>query len=484
MATPPANGSQDTIRPEAEDEADRIEDTVTGTEDADVIAPDPETDDTPETPLAVDAETEGTGDIMDAEVIDDLDETGAEEATDSAPPSDAEADAAAEGEDRAPDEDAPVADPEPADGSTEEEAAAGSGEPPAAPAPAPEAQPSRGPGVIALVIGGIVAVGIGYGASLLGILPGTGGRQSAELEDMLARQTEALGALQAQVSALAEVEPPAPEIDLSPLADQITGLTQQIEATASTIETLADRVSTLEARPLFSGEIESDLAAAAETVTALEEEVRAREEENARLAAEAEAAEAAAREAAAQAAAEAEAAIAEAEAEAEATMAAAEARAALGQLRIAIATGEPFAEALAGLSGAMDVPEPLMASAETGVPTVETLQDSFPPAAREALPAALLETAGDGAVERLTAFLQGQVGGRSVEPRDGDDPDAILSRAQAAVDAADFTTALAEVATLPEGARAAMAGWVAQAETRTAVDEALDTIAAALDGAN
>jgi hypothetical protein len=77
---------------------------------------------------------------------------------------------------------------------------------------------------------------------------------------------------------------------------------------------------------------------------------------------------------------------------------------------------------------------------------------------------ALRETAGDGAVDRLTAFVQGQIGGRAVAPREGDDPDAILSRVQAAVSSGDLDTALAEISALPEGARAEMAAWIADAE--------------------
>ena len=84
----------------------------------------------------------------------------------------------------------------------------------------------------------------------------------------------------------------------------------------------------------------------------------------------------------------------------------------------------------------------------------------------------------------MTAFVQGQIGGRAVTPREGDDPDAILSRAQAAVTAGDFETALTEVSALPEGALAEMAGWISDAESRTAVVAALESVAAAVTGAN
>ena len=61
------------------------------------------------------------------------------------------------------------------------------------------------------------------------------------------------------------------------------------------------------------------------------------------------------------------------------------------------------------------------------------------------------ETAEDGVMGGLGAFLQNQLGGRSVVPREGDDPDAVLSRVGAAVEAGDLSTALTEIESLPEG---------------------------------
>jgi hypothetical protein len=87
-------------------------------------------------------------------------------------------------------------------------------------------------------------------------------------------------------------------------------------------------------------------------------------------------------------------------------------------------------------------------------------------------------------VDRFTAFLQGQVAGRAIEPREGDGPDAVLSRAQAAVSAGELETALAEISALPEAAQAEMADWVAQAEARVEVVTALDGVAEALSGTN
>ncbi len=355
-------------------------------------------------------------------------------------------------------------------------------ETPAEPAATRTVVERRGPGFAPLVLGGIVAAALGYFAANADLIPGLGGGDdTAEIDAALDRQSEALAALQSRIEELAAAEPAAPPaVDLAPVTDRLDALGARLDENSGAVQSLADRVSTLEERPVFTGDVNEDAAEAAEAVAAMEEQVRAQEEEAARLAAEAEAARQAAEEAIAEARAAAEAAAAEAEAEA--TRAAAEA--ALQRLRLAVADGEPFAEPLGAVAGIADVPDALSAAADTGVATVEALQDRFPPQARAALPVALRETAGEGAMDRLGAFLQGQIGGRSIEPRDGDDPDAVLSRAQAAVNDGDFASALDEIGALPEAAQAAMADWITAARTRVAVTQALDTVAQAVTDTN
>ena len=65
------------------------------------------------------------------------------------------------------------------------------------------------------------------------------------------------------------------------------------------------------------------------------------------------------------------------------------------------------------------------------------------------------------------------MGVRSLAPREGDDPDAILSRAQAAVTAGEIEGALAEIVMLPPDGQSAMTDWVTAARAR------LDALAAA-----
>ena len=140
-------------------------------------------------------------------------------------------------------------------------------------------------------------------------------------------------------------------------------------------------------------------------------------------------------------------------------------------LAVAIDSGAPRDPALAELRAAGIEPPAVL----TGdVPRLEQLRAEFPSAARAALRAAL-ESRNDvrGPMQRIGDFLRVQTGARSIEPREGNDPDAILSRAGAAVEAGDLSSALAQIETLPEPARQAMADWSARARLRLDAQAAL-----------
>jgi hypothetical protein len=362
-------------------------------------------------------------------------------------------------------------------------------EPEAPPPPAPASAPRSGMGIVPLVIGGVVAAGIGYGAAYLGLLP-TAQRAAPTdpaVSAALGQQGEALAALQEQIAAIGAAVAAGPAtmqdqgtLDLSPVLGQIAALSTQIAATSAGIDTLATRVGALENRPVFTGNADADLLAAQEAADARAAELAA---ERDAIAAEAAALQEAALAAATQAA-EAEAAAARAIAEAEAAAQAAVTRAAveagLGQLQAALADGAPYAAPLATLAASLDIPAALQASAETGVPTQAQLTRDFAPLARAALPVALQETAGDSIGDRLGAFVMGQIGGRAVAPRAGDDPDAVLSRVGAAIAAGDLDRALAEIAALPQGAQAVLAPLAQQIAARRDAVAGLATVTAAL----
>ncbi|MDC0116260.1 hypothetical protein OAH97_02140, partial [Octadecabacter sp.] len=99
----------------------------------------------------------------------------------------------------------------------------------------------------------------------------------------------------------------------------------------------------------------------------------------------------------------------------------------------------------------------------------------FPAAARAALASARSEGVSDDA-GGIGGFFRSQFDVRSTSPRDGTGPDAILSRAEAAVKEGRVSDALAEIDALPEVARAEMTDWTAQATERADVLNAISTL--------
>ena len=152
-------------------------------------------------------------------------------------------------------------------------------------------------------------------------------------------------------------------------------------------------------------------------------------------------------------------------------------RAALGQIAAALDSGAPYPSAIAALAGA-DIAVVLTDNATAGLPSLQALQASFPDSARTALEAALRANMGESWSERVGNFLRTQVGVRSLTPRDGPDPDAILSRAEAALTAGDVAQALAEMATLPTPAQDALSAWRVRAQLRLDAQAALAALLA------
>ena len=147
--------------------------------------------------------------------------------------------------------------------------------------------------------------------------------------------------------------------------------------------------------------------------------------------------------------------------------------AAAATLSSALTTGQP------GATGGRDAAVAQLEQAGVAVPQALTaeivpldqLQASFADAARAGLGASL--GAGDTGGSALGNFLRAQTGARSIEPREGGDPDPILSRADAAVARGDIAAALAEIDVLPEPGRAAMKGWTDQARAWQAASGAV-----------
>jgi len=149
-------------------------------------------------------------------------------------------------------------------------------------------------------------------------------------------------------------------------------------------------------------------------------------------------------------------------------------RSAMSQILTSLETGSGFAEAIESLSATgVNVPEALVAQA-AGVPTVAGLSADFPEAAREALAAA--RTAEGSESGGFGAFLKSQLGARSLEPREGTDPDAVLSRMEAAAREGRLGDVMAEAEGLPEEAKAPLQDWLDSAKARQAATEAAEAL--------
>ncbi len=159
------------------------------------------------------------------------------------------------------------------------------------------------------------------------------------------------------------------------------------------------------------------------------------------------------------------------------------ARMALTRMVSALNSGAAFSAELGRLrdKSGLEPPERLVAVADEGVPTRAELAATFPAAAREALDATTRDAVERGEIGPFRAFLLMRLGLRSLEPREGDSPDAILSRAETAVRAGDLGAALGEIATLPQVGRDRFADWIALAELRRDALEAVADLSARLD---
>ncbi|MEM9966704.1 MAG: hypothetical protein AAF755_01245 [Pseudomonadota bacterium] len=150
------------------------------------------------------------------------------------------------------------------------------------------------------------------------------------------------------------------------------------------------------------------------------------------------------------------------------------AQAALTQIASALSDGRPFEAQIEVLvdNGFENLPNALLDVAVNGVATLSTLQANFAENARAVLSAARAVGAQDQG-QTVGSFLRRQLGARSVTPREGSEPDAVLSRAEAAMREGQVAKALAELDLLPENVQDPMAAWLGDARAHAAAQTAL-----------
>jgi hypothetical protein len=362
-------------------------------------------------------------------------------------------------------------------------------------APPPPVRRRGGGAFLGSVLGGILAAGAGFG--LARMVPGGWPVQgNSALEAQIKAQEDSLAGLKAQLSDLAarpvqdsteeiaalkselqkmiaDSADSAAVVDPAPMIAEATGDIQ------ASIAVLDGRLTEIEKRPVgFAGAGVSSAAIAAydRQLQDLRAQIAAQNGQGSDIAAQIEAVAADAKAQLAAAAQDAE----RLKAEAEAAVQTATTGAAMGRIRAAIEAGGPYASAVADLTAlGMQIPPDIAGLAETGVPTLTELQRSFPAVARDALSAALRAQTATGWGDRLTAFLRTQTGARSLSPRDGTDPDAVLSRAEGLLADGDIAATLAELGTLPAAAKDVLAPWVTEAESRQKAIAALSALSAA-----
>jgi hypothetical protein len=323
-----------------------------------------------------------------------------------------------------------------------------------------------------LVLGGIVAAGIGFGLARFVVPEGWPMGNTAPIRVQMGENAAAIADVKSQVAALALSQTENPlagdvgRIDESAAKalEVAEGAQAGLEALQQQLASFEAKLANLESRPVASSTVDSTVIDSLNTdMAAMRVEIAAQK--------------ATAEAAAADLAKAVDLARAEAEAKAQTLVL----QAAAGQVKAALQSGAPYAEPLAQLAAAgLTTPAPLPDLAETGVPTIASLTIAFGDPARAALDASRRADTGQSVTERLGSFLQTQTGARSLTPQEGDDPDAVLSRIEAALRAADLPAALTLIAALPAPAQAEMADWVGQAQSRVAALEAVEMLSRAL----
>ena len=323
----------------------------------------------------------------------------------------------------------------------------------------------RQSGLLAFVVGGALLAGAGFGVAKYVFPDTTTANALTALQTQFDVQQAEATALKASLAALSAR--PGPDTGLGDRIAALEGVATDVPAAIARLTSLEDRLTAIEAASASGqGAPTAALVTMSQQIKALQTQMDAQKAGAPTLVAGM---------AAAQAAAQAKLDAAEQSAEAAAK------QAALSHIRAAFESGAPLGPALDSLKAmGADIPATL-AAATDGMPTLLALQDGFAGAARTALDASVRADMGEGWADRLTSFLRNQSGARSLTPQEGTDPDAVLSRAEAALQSGQVKEALSELAGLPPEGIEAMAPWVADATRRIDTEQAISDLSATLN---
>ena len=317
--------------------------------------------------------------------------------------------------------------------------------------------------LIPMILGGVVAGTIGFGAATyLNFGAGQNDQAIVDLSARLDGQAALIDAQNAEIARLQGMGNTATfersiQIALDNAAQQsaaeFQALNTRLDALQTELATVQERTLDLEKRPMAEAFSDDAIAAYEAEMANLRDAIDQHRAEIEAIAAEARAKEDAAR----------------------LQSVRSEGASYVTNVSIAIADGSSFVEPLDALKAdGVAIPTALNVAAADGVTTLSELIADFPPAARAALAAVRSAETADDSSGGLLTFLQNQIGARSVSPREGNSADAILSRAEAAAQSGDLALAISELAELPEVGQAAMSVWILNAQERIDVVEALD----------
>ncbi|MGH6825488.1 COG4223 family protein [Methyloceanibacter sp.] len=161
---------------------------------------------------------------------------------------------------------------------------------------------------------------------------------------------------------------------------------------------------------------------------------------------------------------------------------------AFANLRNAVAAGRPYAAELAALKSL--IPDPgdlgaLPSHADTGIPTIAELTGNLTKVAEAS--AAPPAAAQNSILDSMMASAKSAVSIRRIGAEmTGNEPEAVLARAEAALKQGDLAAATKEVESLPAPSRDAFAGWLDDARARASANDSLSklegTVLASLGG--
>lgn len=278
--------------------------------------------------------------------------------------------------------------------------------------------------------------------------------REAEGEQMVDRIT----ALETQIAGIepASTEGLAAQADLDALSGQIGELSSRIEAIAAgasgdEVSEVADNLSGLSARiEELAGRLDTLEPQMAETRPVIEAALTRLDDLDARIADQS-----------------------DFEAVAAERDRATQLPAALGALESAIASGQPFAAQLAGVETLLpdlDISSQARAAANSGVASASGLLAQL----RAAIPQMLAARPQDEQAGWAQTLLDQAASAIALRPTEGDTPQALVGRTEAALDAGDLDAARAAFSALPDAMQTAAPGFADALEDAIAVDALLD----------